>query len=156
MIATVLGAFTLSCQPVPMGVCTLAGCDSSVGFELEVADGNALIGARLQVCRNELCGEAQITELPTTFEGRPYQFTGGLAGVVRLYQQPSGYAVSAIVPEEGEFPYGLADGDVYTVELRDRDSMLLAAERWSATYHLLEPNGPDCGPTCLRARLTPL
>lgn len=157
-LATVLAASAVSCLLSEQRVCTLVGCDSNVGFRVfETADGIALLDATLRVCRNDVCSEARISELPTVddFQGPPLGVEGELSVEARVYSLSSGYELSATIWAQGEFPYGLADGDVYTLTLRDRDSVLLSSQAWTATYAVSEPNGPDCEPTCLRASLAP-
>lgn len=129
-----------------------------MAFDLEPLDGNALAGATLRVCRNALCSEARIDEVPTTepSQGAPIRLNGELTGDAQVTRLPSGYTVSARVrTHPGEFPYGLVDGDVYTVELRAGDSTLLGSRAWTATYAVSQPNGPDCEPTCMHATLAP-
>jgi len=160
LFATVLSVSAVSYQFTDHGngVCTLAGCDSNVYFEVfETPDGSSLIEATLRICRNDLCSEARISELPTVMEyqGPTIRLQGDLGAVAYMYSLPAGYTVTVTVGEQGEFPYGLADGDVYTLALHDRDAALLNSQAWTATYSVLEPNGHDCGPTCLRASLVP-
>lgn len=131
--------------------CTLIGCESGASFEVGAfaeAEVGRLTGARIEVCLNAMCREAEIEEVPAP-DGIRYLSLGGgapLARVTIARTDPGGaIEIEAQVSGEAEL---FADGDVYSVSLVGSDQTQLVERAWSVTYRISQPNGPECEPTC--------
>lgn len=158
LVALALAAASTSCfleNGFPGGVCTAIGCYSGAQLPVfETPDGTVLMGATVHVCRNSACSEATITQLPPLEQGTGSMLTGDLRADLTVWRRAAGYEITVEVIADGPYPYGLANGDVYTAELRD-GAAVLSTRAWTATYAESQPNGPDCEPRCLQASLAP-
>jgi hypothetical protein len=89
------------------------------------------------------------------YQGPTIRLQGDLGAVAYVYSLPAGYTVTVTVGEQGEFPYGLADGDMYTLALHDRDAALLNSQACDGDVFRIGTEWTRLCPTCLRASLVP-
>ena len=135
-------------------VCTLLGCTAAATLDVIVVDDPAqLVGATLQVCRNSRCAVGPIPMVPPSPGSMVAALSGDIYAVVEVSAVAGmqGARVTADVFQADD----LANGDVYTFSLRSSDGTVLASRTSTATYVEEYPNGPDCGPPCLAAHLSP-
>lgn len=128
--------------------CTKIGCFK--GAELKVAyPGSAtetLAGGTLRVCRGELCNHETVVAAGAGLAlAVPYETH------VRLVE--SSFQNLVLTLKVDGWRVDLKDGDLYSVELRDKNGVVVASKEWQATYQHPQPNGEGCGDDCAFAQL---
>ena len=112
-------------------------------LEYSTSRNGMLPGGTLVVCHNARCNFETIVEDGAAFQGL------GLAlpvdEVVRLESWAFGARGVEVRIDLGASDNAV-DGDTYSMELRDRDDVLVASKIWRATaYRDGNPFGPECG-----------
>jgi len=121
--------------------CTAIGCPTvAVTIEVDVTATPAqLDGGLFRLCRNAVCNEYGIAIAGT----KPI-----LATIRRdeLHVSHVGLAIDphTILQIPNYLEEDLADGDVYTLELRDAAGAVVQSWRWEADYRERYPNGENC------------
>lgn len=143
--------------------CTDAGCITGVSAALDVAGARAdIAGSKVVVCRNGQCEEG-VLEATLGTDGEPVtdetplrcRFTNAAAPG----RGPTCFARGGQAAVVLDFSYGLAndeanDGDRYEFRVVDKaTSQTTVRKEGSVTFRMLQPNGPECAPTCKQATL---
>lgn len=137
--------------------CTLVGCYSSVGLSTKFPAGAAdLQTLSLQICRNGSCeilpvlwSERQPSVSDCRGAGRMYcSLLSRKDGTIEL-------RLTLVNPPGEDVERYFQDGDRYKVSITAADGATLFVVDQAVTYHRFYPNGPECGPSCKSAVLTP-
>jgi hypothetical protein len=115
-------------------------------------DATKLAGVQVEVCLDDACFSGQLDEHVGN-ELRLGRYPDALI-LVRTDVYDGNLVVNAQYRSEDLEHF--RDGDVYSMRVIGADSVELTARAWSAKYQTLQPNGPDCGPTCRIASLQAL
>ncbi len=116
--------------------CTLIGCGSAVGFNLDV-DLVAEVAYEVTACVDDLCDEG-ILEVPPPADG---PFTGASDGAL------------AIATDTDSIFYSLGDLDAsgrhrVSITVRSESGEVNAEFDGEAEFERTQPNGPGCEPVC--------
>jgi hypothetical protein len=130
-------------HPAPYS-CTAIGCVNGADFDLHVeASADWLRGDVVEVCRNDRCARAEITQFPDVAgTGIGAALAGAFVGQVTVWKEEAGYRLD--VHAEPEIGRPLANGDRYTFRLIDKTGARAADVERTATYVESYPNGKDC------------
>jgi hypothetical protein len=150
--------------------CSLVGCED--GAQISVHLGLApkdLVGSTFTVCRNGVCSSGVLTPYDA---GPAYaNYLGGIFLNGALFEHDLDFRDEPDGGEEADFevqsdfelePDGavatlangalarpsIQDGDVYEVKIVASNGTTIFDATHTATYATLQPNGPDCDPTC--------
>lgn len=145
------------------GSCTAMGC-GSVAVLRTPSLTTSFEEARtyeVRVCRAQTCGKAVLADLDLSLTA-----PGSGVGLPRLVlPSPEGndgvsivvWNVGGALLVEARWEPGLpvyANGDVFLLDVTAPSGASVATVNRAATYETYAPNGPACGPTCLRAVFT--
>lgn len=121
-----------------------SGAELRLQYPSSVND--ALPGGTLRVCRNELCNQDNVVG-----SGAGLSLGFPLDTHVRIVESSFQNQVVTVKIEPGAA--GLKDGDLYSIELRDKNGALVGSKQWQATYQHTYPNGSDCDDGCAFVQL---
>ena len=123
--------------------CSSVACYSGAAMRLSFdASYAALDGGGVRACRNELCKELVIRSdnglglWPVDVNDYSVTFSFHYS----TFDQVTGLELTLTAPSRTD----VADGDVYTFEIRDNTGAVVASQQWDATYKRVYPNGEDC------------
>ncbi|MBL9018723.1 MAG: hypothetical protein JNL83_31345 [Myxococcales bacterium] len=119
--------------------CTARGCES--GADLRVSypfsATETLAGGTLRVCRNDRCN---LDNIIASGAGLALAFPVD----THIRMSAGFYDLELTVHVDPSSVIPLKDGDAYSVELRDRNGVVVASKEWQADYTETYPNGEDC------------
>jgi hypothetical protein len=142
--------------------CQAQSCASAAWMHIPITLGASLLGgANVAVCRNDECHVWPLPALPAggdeTFPDAPF-----LRGALALDQGNAAINLDiqwtlGVAPAAGDMDAGpaAADGDHYVVILTTSGGIATPLLDQLATYVPYLPNGADCPPVCMQARLSP-
>lgn len=154
MFAAQCGDSSPRCQTQP--------CASAAWMHIPITLGASLLdGAKVTVCRNDECYVWSLPALPAggeaNFPNAPF-----LRGALSLKEGDATITLDVqwtlgVVTATGDIDAGTvaADGDHYVVALTTSGGVASLLLDQLATYGPYQPNGPDCAPVCMQARLSP-
>ncbi|MCL2778667.1 MAG: hypothetical protein FWD73_11735 [Polyangiaceae bacterium] len=125
--------------------CTLIGCADTATLNAHLAAAPAeLDGAAVTACWQQMCATASLPTL--TGQGAAYfaMQGDGIRANGLLESDGNGVYVEVTVSPLGT----VANGDSYRLSVVDASGQTLLNGQAIATYTILQPNGPDCDPTC--------
>ncbi len=131
--------------------CTAVGCTSDVTWSGDIPrSSEPEITLRIEFCKEGQCRSSiQVFSTTTGAAGHP---TGNLNGScsAKLNETTLSLSCSFRYPT-----HDLAQGDVFSLTLVDEDTGdTLVQKSGPVTLAVSQPNGPDCGPTCLNGSLS--
>ncbi|PTL82624.1 hypothetical protein DAT35_17675 [Vitiosangium sp. GDMCC 1.1324] len=141
------------------GRCTLAGCSS--GFELRVPIHVSLEKLRtstVSVCHNTLCYTSGLETLGKTnntihFPDLSKRDAEHTPLIVVAVDQPTNSGLQLQLSYDTWSLKDVQDGDAYDVTLTDEHGEKFVEVHETVSYQTLQPNGPQCAPTCWRATI---
>ena len=129
-------------------------------------DAASLNGASIEICHNEICGTAELPELPANGYGVGFDVEGPIHTYayadVTLWHfdaESHGFDVGYTLGVEISAPHAMMrDGDIYTANVTAADNSVLASAAFRASSHQeWYPNGERCSDRpCRVAMLAPL
>ncbi|WP_147469152.1 hypothetical protein [Corallococcus sp. AB045] len=140
-------------------VCTLIGCGSGMGLEMNVDATLAQLRAgTFTMCRNGTCVRSRLegfrTDLGRGFLRLEMPKEAGRLPLLELSTKPLPTGGTQVQVSYGTDSVVLKQGDIYRVTLQAVDGRTLGEFRGVAHYKKVEPNGPDCG-TCYNVYFGP-
>jgi hypothetical protein len=153
-LATQCGDSAPRCQAQP--------CASAAWMHIPITAGaSQLDGAKVTVCRNDECHGWSLPALPgggeAAFPDAPF-----LRGALSLSEQDGSITLDiqwtlGVITVAGDLDAGVTatDGDHYVVALTTSGGIASILLDQLATYAPYLPNGADCPPVCMQARLSP-
>jgi hypothetical protein len=125
--------------------CTEMGCSSLAVIEGELPAPNGAV--TVTACRNGACNTLSDAAAAgcQTVSSQPWIEVCFVAGAT--------LGINVAIYHDGSAP-PLANGDLYTLEVRDASGATLVDFSGSATYREHRPNGDGCDPICKTAELS--
>ena len=154
VLATQCGDSAPGCQAQP--------CASAAWAHITVPVGaSQLEGAKVTVCRNDECHDWTLPALPAggeeVFPDAPF-----LRGALSLSEGDGSITLDiqwtlTVMTAAGDIDAGMVatDGDHYVIVLTNSGGLATTLLDALATYLPYQPNGPDCPPVCMQAKLSP-
>ncbi len=127
--------------------CTLIGCVNGAKLSVRIATSKeTLLASAIEVCRNEQCSVATVTEVPdSASSGAGGALVGPVQASFTVWGAEAGrFLVEVTAMGEGPYPYGLKDGDAYELRVTDASGATLAEANATVTYAEGYPNGKEC------------
>jgi hypothetical protein len=127
--------------------CTLIGCMNLAKLTVTVATTREqLLATTIELCRNGQCSRATPTEVPDSAgSGAGGPLVGPLRGTFTVWGASAGrFKLDVEAHGEGPYPYGLTDGDKYTLTLTHSSGAKVAETSATVTYRESYPNGKEC------------
>lgn len=152
-------------QPAEYGRgCTLVGCFSSFTLKAPLTVSfEVLRASTASVCRNGTCYSSSLTALQESY---PPDTSGSVRFPDPSRRDTQHTPLIQVLAERAasggyqlQFSYepwsteAFHDGDVYDVTVTDGNGTKFVDVHETVSYELLQPNGPECGPTCGRAMI---
>lgn len=147
-LCSALGAVgACSSLTTTVDTCTQVGCYDVVTAKLELGrPARELRGGSVRFCRD---GECTTARLEHEEAGVSSSRIGCIDGV-RCSALPN---ETVLEITESRIAGSAHDGELFEATVLGPDGELIATRKGSVAYTRVQPNGPDCAPTCLQGEL---
>lgn len=110
---------------------------------------------KITVCRKDVCYDWLPTPLSSTEAGGSTEVISNVADITATLWRNSDGSVTLDIEWRVDDESQLQNGDHYVVKLADGAGTPTTYLDMTASYQESTPSGPDCGPVCLQASLSP-